>query len=91
MQREGDESFVSFGGAGFLHPMEASARMGYQQGDTVSCWVDFQAEMVCFAVNGEFVGEEAWKHPEAFPAISIDRSHLNMDSIFEVTTSTGSS
>jgi hypothetical protein len=52
MQREGEEPFVSFAGASFLHPMEASARMECQQGDTASCWVDFQAEMVYFAVNG---------------------------------------
>jgi hypothetical protein len=79
------EEFVSFGGAGFLHPMESRARVGYREGDRVSCAVDFQAQKVRFCVNGALVGEAPWTSPEAFAAISIDRSDSQVDSDLLVT------
>merc|ERR1711974_387937 len=36
------EDFVSFGGAGFMHPVEITTEKGYGQGDIVKVQVDFR-------------------------------------------------
>ena len=36
------EDFVSFGGAGFIHPAEITSEKGYGQGDIVKVQVDFR-------------------------------------------------
>eukprot|EP00293_Proteomonas_sulcata_P008073 CAMPEP_0184305672 /NCGR_PEP_ID=MMETSP1049-20130417/14888_1 /TAXON_ID=77928 /ORGANISM="Proteomonas sulcata, Strain CCMP704" /LENGTH=161 /DNA_ID=CAMNT_0026617787 /DNA_START=9 /DNA_END=494 /DNA_ORIENTATION=- len=66
------EAHVSFGGAGWIHPKELKASLGYKEGDTVRAEVDFDQKKIRFFVNETLAGQDEWTHPEAFPAISVD-------------------
>jgi hypothetical protein len=66
------ETHVSFGGAGWIHPKEIAASGKYGQGDRVKVEVDFNAQKIKFYVNGSCVGEDEWKIPQSFPAVSFD-------------------
>merc|ERR1719230_1050615 len=62
------EAFTSFGGAGFIHPQEVTARR-YGEGDTVGVTIDFnkvQEDRLEFAVNGDTVGVAPWLFDQAF-------------------------
>ena len=54
------ETHVSFGGAGWIHPKEIVATKKYTQGDRVKAEVDFDAGLVKFYVNDDFVGQDEW-------------------------------
>ena len=69
------EDFVSFGGAGFIHPEEITSEKGYGQGDIVKVQVDFRKnakERLEFLVNGKVVGVTSWSHEKAYFALSLD-------------------
>ena len=69
------EDFVSFGGAGFIHPKEVPSDQGYGQGDIVKVQVDFQKspqERIEFLVNGKVVGVTGWSYEQAYFALSLD-------------------
>ena len=69
------EDFVSFGGAGFIHPAEITSEKGYGQGDIVKVQVDFRKnakERLEFLVNGKVVGVTSWSHEKAHFALSLD-------------------
>ena len=66
-------SFVSFGGAGWIHPKEIPTTKGYQAGHVVAVRINPSRDSLSFFVNDECVGNDVW-HPQdnALPAISID-------------------
>ena len=69
------EDFVSFGGAGFMHPQEITTEKGYGQGDKVKVQIDFRKppkERIEFLVNEKVVGVTNWSHEQAYFALSVD-------------------
>ena len=69
------EDFVSFGGAGFIHPQEITCDKGYGQGDIVKVQIDFRKdpkERIEFFVNGNVVGVTGWNFEQAHFALSVD-------------------
>ena len=69
------EDFVSFGGAGFMHPQEITTEKGYGQGDKVKVQIDFRKppkERIEFLVNEKVVGVTSWSHEQAYFALSVD-------------------
>merc|ERR1711962_1076877 len=72
------EIFVSFGGAGLIHPQEVTAKR-YGEGDTVTVAVDFNKpheERVEYSVNNEIVGVAPWLYDQAYFAISVDKAGI---------------
>ena len=71
------EDFVSFGGAGFIHPEEIRSDKGYRQGDIVKVQIDFRKdpkERLSFFVNGDVVGVTGWNFEQAYFALSVDEN-----------------
>ena len=84
------EDFVSFGGAGFIHPQEITTEKGYAQGDIVKVQIDFRKdpkERLEFLVNGKIVGTTSWSHEQAYFALSVDANgEADFDVKFECDT-----
>jgi hypothetical protein len=67
------ETFVSFGGAGLIHPKEIRTTAGYSAGAHVRVELTADRRQVLFYVDGTMVGSDAWDpRDDAVPAISID-------------------
>merc|ERR1711977_435135 len=69
------EGFVSFGGAGWIHPQEVRTTRGYSQGDVVKVTLDFSKpvhERVEFSVNNKLVGVAPWTYDTVCFGLSVD-------------------
>ena len=76
------ETFLSMGGAGWIHPHETAALKKYAEGDRVKVEVNFNDQIVKFYVNSEYAGEAEWKCDQAFPALSSDGGNCELEVTF---------
>ncbi len=76
------ETFLSMGGAGWIHPHETAARKKYGEGDRVRVEANFDEKKVKFFVNSDFAGEADWDCDKAFPAISSDGGNCELEVTF---------
>ena len=67
-------SYISFGGAGYIYPIKGRAKNGYSNGDTVTSSINWDNNTITFYVNNVLVytSNISSTIDIAYPAISVD-------------------